>query len=151
MKCLYSTHITEADSALMVSYLECQQNICKFTQLGDHYLKFLKTFIKNQLRRNITPDLSPLQSLYFNLPSIVIKLIVTLHANEFLRSCVEERQYDYNETLSSDNRIRVGYLYSNSSSHSTTTLVRAIRHLHNKNKVEVFCYTWTPMDDRVTK
>lgn len=44
------------------------------------------------------------------------------------------------------NRLRIGYVSSDFGDHSTSHLMQSIPGLHDKTKVEVFCYALSPDD-----
>lgn len=151
LKTIFSGGISKCDSTILLSLVQCQQNICLFTQLGMNYQKFLKQVIKQQLVESDASIISPLQSLLYHFSPIHLKHIAIKYALEEMKRTDETKAYDYNEELTSDGRIRVGYIFSNTGNYSTGALVKAIRHVHDMKKLEVFCYSLTPIEADITK
>lgn len=55
--------------------------------------------------------------------------------------------YKYSQDLSaSGGRLRIGYVSSDFCNHPTAHLMQSIPGLHNRQKVEIFCYSLSPDD-----
>lgn len=59
---------------------------------------------------------------------------------------LHKQPYKYPSELTSDGRIRIGYVSSDFGNHPTSHLMQSIPGLHDKSRVEIFCYALSPDD-----
>ncbi|VVC29703.1 O-GlcNAc transferase, C-terminal,Tetratricopeptide repeat,Tetratricopeptide repeat [Cinara cedri] len=129
--------------------MECRRHICKFTIFDETNLQKLKDIVFHQLTNNEVPTISLQHSLLCNFESEVLIEIASILAKQYAdKPYVQRSLYPgYVHDISVSNScIRIGYIYTDSSSHPTKELVRSIRKLHDRNKFEVFCYSLSPIN-----
>lgn len=131
--------------------LQCEQYTCKFKHLSKKRLNKLTDIVLKQLTDNKVPCLSPEQSLLYELKPEVLKQIASKHAEQLVKKPYIERNlsrgYVHEKSLSFNGCLRVGYIYSHCNNHPTSELVNSIQNLHDQNKVEVFCYSLSAINN----
>jgi len=61
-------------------------------------------------------------------------------------SHLPKRNYIYPKTLSPSGRLRIGYVSSDFRDHAMFHLFQSVPRLHDRKKVEIFCYSLSPDD-----
>ena len=67
-------------------------------------------------------------------------------ANRHAQLCIEKvsvlhrNMYKFGRALAPDGRLRIGYVSSDFGNHPTSHLMQSIPGLHDRSKVEIFCY-----------
>lgn len=129
--------------------VQCFQNICDWSDNEENYnlrIKKLKDIIRQQLNDDTVPSLSPYNSSLYSFSLEEMKNIASKYAEETVKKLLATKKafksYNY-EKSSSDNieRIRVGYVFSDSSDHSVSQLLQFILSCHDKNNFELFYYS----------
>jgi len=126
--------------------VQCLQYVCDWSNY-DLRIKKLKDIVHKQLDKNLVPSLLPHHSLYLFIPE-VIKNVASMYADQCAEiSSMEKRSnYSYQTSLSLLECIRVGYVSSDFGRHPTSQLMQTISKLHDRKKIEVFCYSLSPND-----
>lgn len=70
------------------------------------------------------------------------KQIANRHAQLCLEkvSVLHKSPFKFSANLSSDGRIRIGYVSSDFGNHPTSHLMQSIPGVHDRSRVEIFCY-----------
>jgi len=128
----------------------CLQIVCDWTDY-DNRMKKLVSIVAEQLDKNHLPSVHPHHSMLYPLSHSFRKAIAGRHA----ALCLEKIQvlhkplYKYVKDFAPGNRLRIGYVSSDFGNHPTSHLMQSIPGLHDKSKVEIFCYALSP-DDNTT-
>ncbi|XP_060873449.1 UDP-N-acetylglucosamine--peptide N-acetylglucosaminyltransferase 110 kDa subunit isoform X2 [Metopolophium dirhodum] len=128
----------------------CLQIVCDWTDYESR-MKKLVSIVAEQLEKNRLPSVHPHHSMLYPLSHNFRKAIAGRHA----ALCLEKIQvlhkppYKYTKDLAPGNRLRIGYVSSDFGNHPTSHLMQSIPGLHNKEKVEIFCYALST-DDTTT-
>ncbi|KAL7632829.1 UNVERIFIED_CONTAM: hypothetical protein RMT77_016826 [Armadillidium vulgare] len=128
----------------------CLQIVCDWTDY-DARMKKLVTIVGEQLERNRLPSVHPHHSMLYPLSHEYRKAIASRHANLCLEkiNVLHKQPYKYPNELALDGRLRIGYVSSDFGNHPTSHLMQSIPGLHERCKVEIFCYALSP-DDNTT-
>lgn len=125
---------------------QCLQQVCNWSNYDSRILK-LKDIINEQLKNNVVPSVLPYYSLLYPLPPEILKAIALKYSEQYVNkinlSKKSRQNYKYPNFLSSNERVRVGYV---SDFISTSQLMQSIINSHNRNKIEVFCYSLSSDD-----
>lgn len=123
----------------------CLQIVCDWTDY-EARMKKLVSIVAEQLEKNRLPSVHPHHSMLYPLSHDFRKAIAARHAN----LCSEKVQvlhkpaYKFNRDL--QGRLRIGYVSSDYGNHPTSHLMQSIPGLHDRSKVEIFCYALSPDD-----
>jgi len=125
----------------------CLQIVCDWTDYNGRMKKIVK-IVADQLERNRLPSVHPHHSMLYPLSHEFRKAIAGRHA----QLCLEKIQvlhkppYRFGANLAPDGRIRIGYVSSDFGNHPTSHLMQSIPGVHNRSRVEIFCYSLSPDD-----
>jgi len=131
--------------------VQCLQHVCDWTDY-DLRIEKLKDIVHKQLDNNLVPSLLPHHSLLYPFKPEVLKNIASMYADQcakklsMAKTSTNNYNYSYQTSLSSFERIRVGYVSSDFGHHPTSQLMQSIPNLHDRNRIEVFCYSLSPND-----
>lgn len=125
----------------------CLQIICDWTDYNDR-MKRLKAIVQEQLEAKRLPSVHPHHTMLYPLTPEQRKRIAEKHANLCIEkvSLLHKNKYKFNLKLAPGERLRIGYLSSDFCNHPTSHLMQSIPGLHDKSKVEIFCYSLTGDD-----
>ncbi|XP_047496022.1 UDP-N-acetylglucosamine--peptide N-acetylglucosaminyltransferase 110 kDa subunit-like isoform X4 [Penaeus chinensis] len=125
----------------------CLQIVCDWTDY-DARMKKLVSIVGEQLERNRLPSVHPHHSMLYPLSHEYRKAIANRHANLCMEkiNVLHKQPYKYPSELTSDGRVRIGYVSSDFGNHPTSHLMQSIPGLHDKSRVEIFCYALSPDD-----
>ncbi|XP_064481928.1 UDP-N-acetylglucosamine--peptide N-acetylglucosaminyltransferase 110 kDa subunit-like isoform X2 [Ornithodoros turicata] len=124
----------------------CLQIVCDWTDYESR-MKKLVAIVAEQLEKNRLPSVHPHHSMLYPLSHEFRKAIASRHAN----LCLEKIQvlhkppYQHPRELGSS-RLRIGYVSSDFGNHPTSHLMQSVPGMHNRSRVEVFCYALSPDD-----
>lgn len=126
----------------------CLQIICDWT---DYEVRLAKicSIVQEQLDRNRLPSVHPHHSMLYPLTGEQRRKIATRHALLCLErvQLLHKSSYTYPKRFNSTGeRLRVGYVSSDFCNHPTAHLMQSIPGLHNRKRVEIFCYSLSPDD-----
>lgn len=128
--------------------VQCFQHICDWSDYDDRILK-LKEIVAKQISNDQVPSILPHHSLLYHFSPEILKIIASKYAEQCINKAnlVGKGSLDYdNQTFLSNGRIRVGYVSSDFGDHPITQLMQSIPNFHDRNKIEVFCYSLSPND-----
>ncbi|KAL3115763.1 hypothetical protein niasHT_007768 [Heterodera trifolii] len=129
----------------------CLQIICDWTDYEPR-MKKLVSIVEDQLQKKRLPSVHPHHSMLYPLSHDQRMAIAGRHA----QLCIEKIQvlhkppYTYPDKLSirlGHQRLRIGYVSSDFGNHPTSHLMQSIPGMHNRSRVEVFCYALSPNDN----
>ncbi|CAE1308336.1 OGT [Acanthosepion pharaonis] len=125
----------------------CLQIVCDWTDY-DNRMKRLVQIVQDQLEKNRLPSVHPHHSMLYPLSHAVRKAIASKHANLCLEkiNVLHKPPYQHSKSLSSDGRLRIGYVSSDFGNHPTSHLMQSVPGMHERAKVEIFCYSLSPDD-----
>jgi len=125
----------------------CLQIVCDWTDY-DSRMKKLVAIVGDQLDRNRLPSVHPHHSMLYPLSHEYRRAIANRHANLCLEkiNVLHRQPFKYPTDLAADGRIRIGYVSSDFGNHPTSHLMQSIPGMHDKAKVEIFCYALSPDD-----
>ncbi|XP_036359851.1 UDP-N-acetylglucosamine--peptide N-acetylglucosaminyltransferase 110 kDa subunit isoform X2 [Octopus sinensis] len=125
----------------------CLQIVCDWTDY-DNRMKRLVQIVQDQLEKNRLPSVHPHHSMLYPLSHSVRKAIASRHANLCLEkiNVLHKPPYQHSKVLSPDGRLRIGYVSSDFGNHPTSHLMQSVPGMHERNKVEIFCYSLSPDD-----
>ncbi|GFY38234.1 UDP-N-acetylglucosamine--peptide N-acetylglucosaminyltransferase 110 kDa subunit [Trichonephila inaurata madagascariensis] len=124
----------------------CLQIVCDWTDYESR-MKKLVSIVADQLDKNRLPSVHPHHSMLYPLSHEFRKAIAARHAN----LCLEKIQvlhkppYQHPKELKSK-VLRIGYVSSDFGNHPTSHLMQSVPGMHNRDKVEIFCYALSPDD-----
>ena len=125
----------------------CLQIVCDWTDYSGR-MKKIVNIVADQLDKNRLPSVHPHHSMLYPLSHEFRKAIAGRHA----QLCLEKIQvlhkppYRFAPALAPDNRLRIGYVSSDFGNHPTSHLMQSIPGVHNRARVEIFCYSLSPDD-----
>lgn len=126
----------------------CLQIICDWTDY-DERMKKLTEIVGEQLQKNRLPSVHPHHSMLYPLTHKQRKAIASKHAIFCLEkvSTLHKQPYDFSHFKNEKtDKIRIGYFSSDFGNHPTSHLMQSVPGVHNRDKVEVFCYSLSPND-----
>jgi len=125
----------------------CLQIVCDWTDYGGR-MKKIVNIVADQLDKNRLPSVHPHHSMLYPLSHQFRKAIAGRHA----QLCLEKIQvlhkpmYRFSNNFAPDGRLRIGYVSSDFGNHPTSHLMQSIPGVHNRGRVEIFCYSLSPDD-----
>ncbi|XP_072390570.1 UDP-N-acetylglucosamine--peptide N-acetylglucosaminyltransferase 110 kDa subunit isoform X2 [Diabrotica undecimpunctata] len=126
----------------------CLQIVCDWTDY-DSRMKKLVNIVADQLEKNRLPSVHPHHSMLYPLSHEFRKAIAARHANLCLEKINVLHKFPYKFTPELKSRLRIGYVSSDFGNHPTSHLMQSIPGMHDKSKVEIFCYALS-QDDGTT-
>nr|XP_013189449.1 unnamed protein product [Amyelois transitella] len=119
--------------------VHCLQIISNWDNYNERMHNII-TIVENQLSCEKLTSVHPHHSILYPLSNRVRKEIATRHANLYSEKVknIERCNFEYKREL--NGRLRVGYVSSDFGNHPTSHLMQSIPGLHNRDKIEVFCY-----------
>ena len=125
----------------------CLQIVCDWTDYSGR-MKKIVSIVADQLDRNRLPSVHPHHSMLYPLSHDFRKAIAAKHA----QLCLEKIQvlhkppYKFSPNFAPDGRLRIGYVSSDFGNHPTSHLMQSIPGVHDRSRVEIFCYSLAPDD-----
>lgn len=126
----------------------CLQIICDWSDYSSR-MKKLVAIVADQLEKNRLPSVHPHHSMLYPLTHDHRKGIAARHA----ALCIEKIQvlhkppYQFHKSLiPAGRRLRIGYVSSDFGNHPTSHLMQSVPGMHNRDRVEIFCYALSPDD-----
>ena len=125
----------------------CLQIVCDWTDYSGR-MKKIVSIVADQLDKNRLPSVHPHHSMLYPLSHHFRKAIAGRHA----QLCLEKIQvlhkppYRFSSNPAPDGRLRIGYVSSDFGNHPTSHLMQSIPGVHNRARVEIFCYSLSPDD-----
>lgn len=124
----------------------CLQIVCDWTDY-EARMKKLVSIVAEQLEKNRLPSVHPHHSMLYPLSHDFRKAIAARHANLCIEKIhvLHKPPYKFPRELNTP-RLRIGYVSSDFGNHPTSHLMQSIPGLHDKSRVEIFCYALSPDD-----
>lgn len=124
----------------------CLQIVCDWTDY-EARMKKLVSIVAEQLEKNRLPSVHPHHSMLYPLSHDFRKAIAARHANLCIEKIhvLHKAPYKFLRELSTP-RLRIGYVSSDFGNHPTSHLMQSIPGLHDKSRVEIFCYALSADD-----
>jgi len=129
----------------------CLQIVCDWTDYDERMQK-LVSIVADQLKKNRLPSVHPHHSMLYPLSADQRRGIAARHATLCLEKIAILRRpaYKFPKDLSTSNgRLRIGYVSSDFGNHPTSHLMQSVPGMHDRTKVEIFCYALSA-DDSTT-
>jgi len=125
----------------------CLQIVCDWTDYSGR-MKKIVSIVADQLDKNRLPSVHPHHSMLYPLSHEFRKAIAGRHAQLCLEKIqvLHKPQYRFSPNLAPDGRLRIGYVSSDFGNHPTSHLMQSIPGVHNRGRVEIFCYSLSPDD-----
>lgn len=140
----YKVHFPDAYCNLT----HCFQTICQWDDYEER-MQNIVAIVKEQLVNEKLSSVHPHHSILYPLSNQDRKEIAARHANLYTEkvNSLNNVQFEYNQKPK--NRLRVGYVSSDFGNHPTSHLMQSIPGMHDRSKLEIFCYALNP-DDSTT-
>lgn len=126
----------------------CLQIICDWTDY-DERMRKLTAIVGEQLQKNRLPSVHPHHSMLYPLSHEHRKAIAGKHAafcSEKV-SLLHKQPYDFSHFVGEKpRRLRIGYVSSDFGNHPTSHLMQSVPGMHDRDKVEIFCYALSADD-----
>lgn len=123
----------------------CLQIVCDWTDY-EARMKKLVAIVADQLEKNRLPSVHPHHSMLYPLSHDFRKAIAARHANLCLEKIHILHKPPYKFSRDMSQRLRIGYVSSDFGNHPTSHLMQSIPGMHDRSRVEVFCYALSPDD-----
>ncbi|KAL0830698.1 hypothetical protein ABMA28_002832 [Loxostege sticticalis] len=123
----------------------CLQIVCDWTDY-EARMKKLVSIVAEQLEKNRLPSVHPHHSMLYPLTHEFRKAIAARHANLCLEKVQVLHKPPYKFPRDLQGRLRIGYVSSDFGNHPTSHLMQSVPGLHDRTKVEIFCYALSPDD-----
>lgn len=122
--------------------------ICNWSDYDERMRKLI-AIVGEQLQKNRLPSVHPHHSMLYPLSHEHRKALASKHALFCLEkvSVLHKPPYDFSHLKrEKPKRLRIGYVSSDFGNHPTSHLMQSVPGMHNRNKVEIFCYALSPND-----
>lgn len=126
----------------------CLQIICDWSDYEERMRK-LTAIVGEQLLRNRLPSVHPHHSMLYPLSHHHRKAIASKHAAFCLEkvSLLHKQPYNFSHFKNQKPRkLRIGYVSSDFGNHPTSHLMQSVPGMHNRDRVEIFCYALSSND-----
>ncbi|KAF8763734.1 UDP-N-acetylglucosamine--peptide like protein [Argiope bruennichi] len=124
----------------------CLQIVCDWTDY-EARMKKLVSIVADQLEKNRLPSVHPHHSMLYPLSHEFRKAIAARHANLCLEKIQVLHKPPYQHPKELKTKIlKIGYVSSDFGNHPTSHLMQSVPGMHNRDKVEIFCYALSPDD-----
>ncbi|KAL8562192.1 hypothetical protein ACOMHN_005177 [Nucella lapillus] len=127
----------------------CLQIVCEWKDYKYRMVR-LTEIVQDQVERNRLPSVHPHHSMLYPLTAHQRKAIAACHANLCTEkvAALHKPAYTYSLDLrASGGRLRIGYVSSDFCNHPTSHLMQSIPGMHDRSKVEIFCYALSADDN----
>lgn len=127
----------------------CLQTVCDWTDYKNR-MKLVIRVVQDQLDKNRLPSVHPHHSMLYPLSHEQRKGIAACHANLCMEkiNVLHKPAYQCRRELkASCGRLRIGYVSSDFCNHPTSHLMQSIPGMHDRSRVEVFCYALNADDN----
>lgn len=127
----------------------CLQIICDWTDYEERMEKLL-TIVDEQLQKNRLTSIHPHHSMLYPLTHTQRRAIASKHATFCTEkiSVLNKPPYDFSHFKNEgpNTRLRLGYVSSDFGNHPTSHLMQSVPGMHDRDRVEIFCYALSPND-----
>jgi len=121
------------------------QNVCDWTDYDLRFIKLISIITSIMDKPNVTL-LHPFESIFYPMSHSFRKIITERYAKFFFDSVEHLINPPYNYVMepAHGNRLRIGYVSADFDKHPVSHAMQSIPGLHNRENVEIYCYTLTP-------
>lgn len=117
----------------------CLQIICDWNDYEER-MQNIVCVIEDQLICDKLPSIHPHHSMLYPFSNKTRKEIAKRHASLYLDKLNMLGRVEFSHSRHLNGRLRIGYVSSDFGNHPTSHLMQTIPGLHDRSKVEVFCY-----------
>lgn len=123
----------------------CLQIVCDWDDYNER-MRNVVLIVEDQLNSEKLSSVHPHHSILYPLSNKARKEIAARHANLYSEkvNMFDKITFQYERELRG--RLRVGYVSSDFGNHPTSHLMQSIPGLHNRSKLEIYCYALNPDD-----
>ncbi|XP_026735856.1 UDP-N-acetylglucosamine--peptide N-acetylglucosaminyltransferase 110 kDa subunit-like isoform X1 [Trichoplusia ni] len=127
----------------------CLQIICNWDDYDERMYNIV-LIVEEQLRTEKMSSVHPHHSILYPLSNKARKEIATRHANLYTEKvAMLHSKHTFLHHKERKGRLRIGYVSSDFGNHPTSHLMQSIPGLHDRSKLEIFCYALN-VDDGTT-
>ncbi|XP_075990911.1 UDP-N-acetylglucosamine--peptide N-acetylglucosaminyltransferase 110 kDa subunit-like [Anticarsia gemmatalis] len=126
----------------------CLQIICNWDDYEER-MHNIVAIVEDQLNSDKLSSVHPHHSILYPLTNEQRKEIATRHANLYTEKVNMLNKITFLHNKERKQRLRIGYVSSDFGNHPTSHLMQSIPGLHDRTKVEIFCYALN-VDDGTT-
>ncbi|XP_072930626.1 UDP-N-acetylglucosamine--peptide N-acetylglucosaminyltransferase 110 kDa subunit-like isoform X2 [Epargyreus clarus] len=123
----------------------CLQIVCNWEDYEERMEKIV-SIIEDQLKVDKFSSVHPHHSILYPLSNRVRREIAARHANLYIEKINMLGTVQFQKVRECYGRLRIGYVSSDFGNHPTSHLMQSIPGLHDRTKVEIFCYALNPDD-----
>lgn len=112
----------------------------------ENRMKKVAQIVEKQLQNEKITSVHPHHSILYPLSNKVRREIATRHADLYIEkvNLLNTMSFTYKRKV--QNRIKIGYVSSDFGNHPTSHLMQSIPGLHDRSKVDIFCYALNTND-----
>lgn len=126
----------------------CLQIICNWDDY-DEQMQNIVSIVEEQLNKEKICSVHPHHSILYPLTNEARKEIAIRQANFYTEKVNMLNKVVFQHNRQREGRLRIGYVSSDFGNHPTSHLMQSIPGLHDRTKVEIFCYALN-IDDGTT-
>ncbi|CAH0746277.1 unnamed protein product [Diatraea saccharalis] len=123
----------------------CLQIICDWNNYDERMNKII-AIVEEQLKSDKLSSVHPHHSILYPLSNNARKEIAKRHANLYIEKINMFHKIIFKHSKCLIGRLRIGYVSSDFGNHPTSHLMQSIPGLHDRTKVEIFCYALNSND-----
>ncbi|KAM3968502.1 UDP-N-acetylglucosamine--peptide N-acetylglucosaminyltransferase 110 kDa subunit [Aphomia sociella] len=119
--------------------VHCLQIICNWHDYHERMYNIV-SIVNDQLNSEKLSSVHPHHSILYPLSNKVRKEIATRHASLYSEKVRSLSGVVFEYSYKENDRLRIGYVSSDFGNHPTSHLMQSIPGLHNRSRVDVYCY-----------
>lgn len=123
----------------------CLQIVCDWNDYEER-MSNIVAIVEDQLKSDKLSSVHPHHSILYPLSNKARREIATKHAKLYTEKVNMLGKIVFEHLKQLNGRLKIGYVSSDFGNHPTSHLMQSIPGLHNKSKVEIFCYALNPDD-----
>ena len=145
-----SLHLKSDNPTVFCNLAHSLQMVCDWTDY-ENRMRQLVSLINHQVNNSQFPSVHPHHSFLYPLPNTLRRAIAAAHGSAAKRNVagLKRPPYSFHDFVPLRGRIRVGFVSSDFKDHPTSHLMQSVPGYHNKELVEVFCYSLAPDDGSI--
>lgn len=125
--------------------VHCLQIICDWDNYNER-MNSIVSIVNEQLINEKLTSVHPHHSILYPLKNKARKEIAIRHANLYSEKVRMFQEITFQHKRELNGRLRIGYVSSDFGNHPTSHLMQSIPGLHDRSKIEVFCYALNSND-----
>lgn len=123
----------------------CFLIVCNWDDYNDR-MQNIVTIVEQQLENEKMTSVHPHHSILYPLSNKLRREIAKRHADLYTEKVNLLNTITFKHTKEQQDRIRIGYVSSDFGNHPTSHLMQSIPGLHDRSRVEIFCYALNSND-----